>query len=144
MLEWDGRLKNTHSVQVLKTAIPFFDVSVGERIDLEGLLGAIRPFTSGRERRILDLFLQFFQMRRMMEMMQVMQSMQQTQEMSGEAKTDPFDLLKAVMPSEQQETLDMMSAMMSMMQSDTDTHSDSPEEQAEENGGNGEDESVNF
>lgn len=144
MIEWDCRMQNTHSMQVLKTAIPFFDISVGERIDLEGLLGAIRPFTSGRERRILDLFLQFFQMRRMMEMMQVMQSMQQAQEMSGETPADPFELVRAMMPSDQQETLDMMSAMMSMMQSDPNTPSDSPEEQAEENGGKGENESVDF
>lgn len=142
MIEWDSRMKNTHSVQVLKTAIPFFDVSVGERIDLEGLLGAIRPFATGRERRVLDLFLQFFQMRRMMEMMQVMQAMQQAQEMSGEGPSDPFELVKAMMPADQQDTLDMVSAMMSMMQNDQDTSPDPPEQQAEENGG--ENESVDL
>ena len=94
MMEWDSRMHNTRSVQVLKAAIPFFDVSVGEQIDMEGLLSAVRPFSSGRERKMLDLFLQFFQMRRMMEMMQVMQSMQQAQERAGETPADPFDLLK--------------------------------------------------
>lgn len=142
MIEWDSRMKNTHSVKVLKTAIPFFDISVGERIDLEGLLGAVRPFTSGRERQILDLFLQFFQMRRMMEMMQVMQSMQQAQEMAGENPADPFDLVKAMIPADQQETLDMVSAMMSMMQSDQSPSSEPPSEQAGEDGE--EDESVDL
>lgn len=142
MMEWDSRMKNTHTVQVLKAAIPFFDVSVGDHIDLEGLLGAVRPFTAGRERKILDMFLQFFQMRHMMDMMQLMQSMQQAQEMAGETggvAADPFDMLKAMMPADQQETLDMVSAMMSMMQ---DGSSDSPEEQAEEDGGKNE--SVNL
>lgn len=144
MMEWDSRMKNTHSVKVLKTAIPFFDVSVGERIDLEGLLGAIRPFTSGRERRILDLFLQFFQMRRMMEMMQVMQSMQQAQEMAGEGPADPFEMVKAMMPADQQDTLDMVAAMMSMMQTDPGTSSES-EPSGEQAGEDGEkDESVDF
>ena len=78
MLEWDGRLNNAQSVQILKAAIPFLDVSVGEKIDLEGLLGAVRPFSSGRERKIIDMFLQVFQMKHMMEMMQLMQAMQQT------------------------------------------------------------------
>ncbi len=141
MMEWDSRMQNTHSVQVLKAAIPFFDVSVGERIDMEGLLGAIRPFAAGRERRILDLFLQFFQMRHMMEMMQMMQAMQQAQEMAGESGGgDPFDMLKAMMPADQQETLDMVSAMMSMMQQESS--SDSPEEQAGEDGDHNE--SVDF
>lgn len=140
MMEWDCRMQNTHSMQVLKTAIPFFDVSVGERIDLEGLLGAIRPLTSGREKKIIDLFLQFFQMRRMMEMMQVMQSVQQAQEMSGEKGTDSFDLLRAMVPPDKQETFDMMSSMMAMMQSEPEP----PQEQEEENGGKGEDESVDF
>lgn len=142
MMEWDGRMQNTHSVKVLKTAIPFFDVSVGERIDLEGLLGAVRPFTSGREQRVLDLILQFFQMRRMMEMMQVMQSMQQAQEMAGEGPSDPFELVKAMMPADQQETLDMVSAMMSMMQSDDNTSPEPPSEQEGEDGE--EDESVDL
>jgi len=62
MIEWDSRMQNNHSVKILKTALPFFDIEVGERIDMEGLLTAIRPFVSGKERRILDMILQFFQM----------------------------------------------------------------------------------
>ena len=37
MMKWDSRMHNTRSVQVLKVAIPFFDVSEGELIDVEGL-----------------------------------------------------------------------------------------------------------
>ena len=43
MMKWDSRMHNTRSVQVLKVAIPFFDVSEGELIDVEGLLQAIHP-----------------------------------------------------------------------------------------------------
>lgn len=146
MMEWDSRMHNTRSVQVLKAAIPFFDVSVGEQIDMEGLLSAVRPFSSGRERKMLDLFLQFFQMRRMMEMMQVMQSMQQAQERAGETPADPFDLLKTMLPAEEQETLDMVSSMMAMMQSSS-PDSDVTGEQAPENDKKGEDgeyEGVDF
>ena len=60
MIEWDGRMQNNHMVKVLKAVIPFFDVSEGEKIDLEGVLGAIRPYASGKEQRILDMMLQFF------------------------------------------------------------------------------------
>ena len=49
MIEWDSRMRDNHSVQILKTVIPFFDVAVGERIDLEGLLSAVRPFAAGSE-----------------------------------------------------------------------------------------------
>lgn len=121
MMEWDSRMRDNHSVQVLKTVIPFFDVAVGERIDMEGLLSAVRPFTQGRERRFLDIFLQFFQMQRMMEMMQMVQSMQQFTEAAGGEPQDGsgaspamFEMLKAMIPPEQQDMVDMMSAMMAM------------------------------
>ena len=51
MMKWDSRMHNTRSVQVLKVAIPFFDVSEGELIDVEGLLQAIHPLTCGRDRK---------------------------------------------------------------------------------------------
>ena len=57
MFDWDNRMKNTRNVQILKTVIPFFDVSVGESIDLEGLFQAIRPFTGKRERQMVDRLL---------------------------------------------------------------------------------------
>ena len=124
MMEWDSRMQNKHTVQILKSALPFFDVEIGENIDMEGLLQAIRPFVSGKERRMVDMFLQFFQMERMLQMMQVIQSMQQAQnfasEMSGNQEADSegmFEMLKAMLPPEQLESIDMITAMMSMMQS---------------------------
>lgn len=135
MIEWDSRMHNNHCVKVLKAAIPFFDVEVGESINLEGLFRAIRPFAPGRERRMVDLFLQFFQMRRMMEMMQLFQTMQ---EMQGESREEPdggdgaaaggtgrpggmsapdmMSMLRAMIPPEQQGMMDTVSAMMTMMQ----------------------------
>lgn len=140
MMEWDSRMQNNHSVKVLKAAIPFLDVEIGEKIDMEGLLQAVRPFAAGRDRKILDIFLQFFQMRRMMEMMQLVQAMQEMQsaaqnfpgstdgEVTDENPSgqDPFmgmpspdmmSMLKTMIPPEQQEMVDSMTAMMSMMQS---------------------------
>ncbi len=132
MMEWDSRMHNNHCVKVLKAAIPFFDVEVGESINLEGLFRAIRPFAPERERRMVDLFLQIFQMRRMMEMMQLFQTMQ---EMQGESRENPdggngaaaggtgtmpspdmMSMLKAMIPPEQQGMMDTVSAMMTMMQ----------------------------
>ncbi|MCH5252186.1 MAG: hypothetical protein J1F22_04370 [Lachnospiraceae bacterium] len=127
MIEWDSRMQNNHSVQLLKAAIPFFDVAVGEMIDLEGLFRAIRPFTGGRERWVIDILLQFFQMERMMSMMQLMNAMQSRE---GDPQ-DMSDILRATLSPEQQDTVDMVSSMMSMMQM--------PEEAGKE-----EDESVDF
>ncbi len=99
MMEWDSRMKNTYTVQVLKAAIPFFDVSVGESIDLEGLFGAIRPFATSRESRIVDMILQFFQMRRMLDLMSMMQSMQE----DTDGGMDLFSIFEAIWPGEQQD-----------------------------------------
>lgn len=154
MMEWDSRMHNTQSVQILKAAIPFLDVSVGEKIDLEGLLGAIRPFASGKERRMIDMFLQLFSMKHMMEMMQLMQSMQEmqqaqemAQEMSGNKDTassmmggmDPMELIKTMVPPEQQDTVEMMMSMMSAMQTDTP-----PSSASEQEGKENDHESVDF
>lgn len=138
MMEWDSRMYNTQGVQILKAAIPFLDVSVGEKIDLEGLLGAIRPFVSGKERRVIDMLLQFFSMKHMMEMFQLMQSMQamqQAQEMSDDngdssmmGGMNPMDLVKTMVPPEQQETVEMMMSMMSAMQDSNPTPSANEQE----------------
>ena len=72
MMKWDSRMHNTRSVQVLKVAIPFFDVSEGELIDVEGLLQAIHPLTCGRERKMMDSVMSFFQMRHMMDLFRMM------------------------------------------------------------------------
>ena len=84
MMNWDSRMRNNQSVQMLKAAIPFLDIGVGENIDLAGLLRAVRPFAGIREGRVMDMMLQFFQIRDMMHMVQLMQSMQQVSEDSGE------------------------------------------------------------
>lgn len=142
MMEWDSRMYNTQGVQILKAAIPFLDVSVGEKIDLEGLLGAIRPFVSGKERRVIDMLLQFFSMKHMMEMFQLMQSMQamqQAQEMSDDngdssmmGGMNPMDLVKTMVPPEQQETVEMMMSMMSAMQ-DSNPNPSANEQEGKEN-----------
>lgn len=130
MLEWDSRIQNNQSIKILKTAIPFFDIDIGEQIDLEGLLAAVRPFSRGRERHVLDMILQFFQMRHMMDMLQVVQAMQEMQSRQGEtsaeagderrqqagAPTDGmFEMLKNSLSPEQQDMVDMAMAVMSMM-----------------------------
>ena len=142
MMEWDSRMYNTQGVQILKAAIPFLDVSVGEKIDLEGLLGAISPFVSGKERRVIDMLLQFFSMKHMMEMFQLMQSMQamqQAQEMSDDngdssmmGGMNPMDLVKTMVPPEQQETVEMMMSMMSAMQ-DSNPNPSANEQEGKEN-----------
>lgn len=158
MMEWDSRMKNNQGVKVLKAAIPFLDVAIGEQINIEGLLGAVRPFIYGRERQLIDLLLQFFQMRRMFDMMQLVQSMQQMQEMaesvsetgesdgeSPKSKAEPsgmpspemLSMIKAMVPPEQQEMVDSMMAMVSMMQSQ-------PKEQAVGNEESNESEPVDF
>lgn len=70
-------MQNNHGVKVLKAAIPFLDIDIGEKIDFRGLLTAIRPFASGREAKMLDIILQFFQIQDMMEMVKVFQAMQE-------------------------------------------------------------------
>ena len=80
MMNWDSRMRNNQSVQMLKAAIPFLDIEAGESIDLAGLLRAVRPFAGIREGRVMDMILQFFQIQDMMQMVQLMQSMQQVAE----------------------------------------------------------------
>ena len=130
MLEWDSRIQNNQSIKILKTAIPFFDIDIGEQIDLEGLLAAVRPFSRGRERHVLDMILQFFQMRHMMDMLQVVQAMQEMQSRQGETSAEAgderrqqagapmdgmFEMLKNSLSPEQQDMVDMAMAVMSMM-----------------------------
>ena len=151
MLEWDNRVQDNHSVQVLKAVIPFFDIAIGETVDMEGLLGAVRQFASRKERQIIDMILQLFQMRRMMSMMQMMRTMQAAQEAQGEQGADDggfspdmFDMMKTMLPPEQQGTLDMAAAMMSMMQMGEGENPESESEPEEEAREEGQDESVNF
>ncbi len=80
MMNWDSRMRNNQSVQMLKAAIPFLDIEAGESIDLAGLLRAVRPFAGIREGRVMDMILQFFQIQDMMQMVSLVQSMQQVAE----------------------------------------------------------------
>lgn len=152
MMEWDSRMKNNQGVKVLKAAIPFLDVAIGETINIEGLLGAVRPFVCGKERQVLDVFLQFFQMRRMFDMMQLVQSMQQMQDMAegfsgadesggetpgekagagGMPSPEMLSMLKAMVPPDQQDMVDSMMALVSMMQSQPDKQDGGNEEDNE-------------
>ena len=138
MMEWDSRMKNNQGVKVLKAAIPFLDVAIGETIN--------------KERQVLDVFLQFFQMRRMFDMMQLVQSMQQMQDMAegfsgadesggetpgekagagGMPSPEMLSMLKAMVPPDQQEMVDSMMALVSMMQSQPDKQDGGNEEDNE-------------
>lgn len=141
MINWDGRMQNTHIVKILKAAIPFLDVPAGEKIDIEGFLGAMRPYAAGRERHLIDMLLQFFQMQHMMEMMQLVQSMQEMQQAQQDGGNgNPMDWIKGMVPAEQQETVDLMMSMMSAMQDADTTTSDEDQHNNKE----GENESTYF
>ena len=127
MMKWDSRMHNTRSVQVLKVAIPFFDVSEGELIDVEGLLQAIHPLTCGRERKMMDSVMSFFQMRHMMDLFRMMH------EASGaEGTENPFEMLKMLMPEESQKDFEMISSMMEMMQAASVEQPEQAENEGEE------------
>ena len=66
MIEWDSRMQNNHSVKVLKAAIPFLDVEVGQDIDMAGLLNAVRPFLDNQDAKFADMVLQMVQMMQQM------------------------------------------------------------------------------
>ena len=66
MIEWDSRMQNNHSVKVLKAAIPFLDVEVGQDIDMAGLLNAVRPFLDNQDAKFADMVLQIVQMMQQM------------------------------------------------------------------------------
>ena len=75
MIEWDSRMQNNHSVKVLKAAIPFLDVEVGQDIDMAGLLNAVRPFLDNQDAKFADMVLQIVQWKDMLQMVQMMQQM---------------------------------------------------------------------
>lgn len=70
MIEWDSRMQNNHSVKVLKAAIPFLDVEVGQDIDMAGLLNAVRPFLDNQDAKFGDMVLQIVQWKDMLQMAQ--------------------------------------------------------------------------
>ena len=111
MLQWEGKIVDNTNVQLIKAALPYLDLPVGNRIDLEGLLRSIRKFCRKNERQLIDLLLQIFMFRRVGEMMSVVQECQSTESgMEG-----MMDILKGQMSPEQQEMFDMMSVLMTAM-----------------------------
>ncbi len=130
MLGWEGRIWDNKSIMVIKAALPFLDIPVGETIDLEGLLRAIRCFCQEREQQLIDMLLNMFMMKRVFSMMNVMSEMNASQESSG-GMEHMLDLLKSQMPQEQQEMFEMMSMMMSAaggFTKETEQEDDSTEE----------------
>ena len=79
MIEWDSRMQNNHSVKVLKAAIPFLDVEVGQDIDMAGLLNAVRPCLDNQDAKFADMVLQIVQWKDMLQMVQMMQQMAQSE-----------------------------------------------------------------
>lgn len=132
MFEWEGRILDNKSIQLMKAALPYLDIPVGDVIDLEGLLRAVRNFCHQKEQKIIDMLLGLFMMKRVMSIMNVMNQMNQMdpmgeagnagQSMNGMQSMDTMqsmnsmlDILKSQMPKEQQEMFDMVSVMMSAM-----------------------------
>lgn len=122
MFDWEGRILDNKSIMMIKAALPFLDVPVGEVVDLEGLLRAIRCFCRQQEQKMIDFLLQFFMMKRMMTIMAAVGEAQN----SDQGMEKMMDLLKSQIPKEQQDMFEMMSMMMSM--SDTQSDAEAPAE----------------
>lgn len=110
MFDWEGRILDNKSIMMVKAALPFLDLPVGNVVDIEGLLRAIRGFCLKREQKMIDMILNFFMMKRMMSIMSMMNETQNSERgMEG-----VIELLKSQVPKEQQDMFEMMSMMMSM------------------------------
>lgn len=110
MFDWEGRILDNKSIMMVKAALPFLDLPVGNVVDIEGLFRAIRGFCHKREQRMIDMILNFFMMKRMMSIMTMMNETQNSERgMEG-----MIDLIKSQIPKEQQDMFEMMSMMMSM------------------------------
>lgn len=127
MFDWEGRILDNKSIMVVKAALPFLDIPVGEIVDMEGLLRAIRNFCYQREQKLIDMLLNFFMMKRMMSVMSMMNEAQNT----GQGMEGMFEILKSQIPKEQQEMFDMMSMMMSMSEMSDGEADRSGDEEAE-------------
>lgn len=121
MFEWEGRILDNKSIQVVKAALPYLDIPVGNIIDIEGLLRAVRGFCHQREQKMIDMFLNFFMMKRVMSVMTVMNQMNGSGN-SGQGMDGMLNVLKSQMPKEQQEMFDMVSGMMSAMAESSAEH----------------------
>jgi hypothetical protein len=105
-------------------------------VDMEGLFKAIREFGNEKERRMVDMMINFFQMKRMMEMVKMMQEMQEMQKKSNDMSSKNeqscsekkksssgekqdmdamMEFLKSSMPKDQQDNFDMIQMAMAMM-----------------------------
>lgn len=110
MFDWEGRILDNKSIMMVKAALPFLDIPVGNVVDIEGLFRAIRGFCHKREQKMIDMILNFFMMKRMMSIMAMMNETQNSERgMEG-----MIDLIKSQVPKEQQDMFEMMSMMMSM------------------------------
>ncbi len=112
MLGWEGRIWDNKSIMMIKAALPFLDIPVGETVDMEGLLRAVRCFCREQEQRLIDMLLNWLMMKRIFSMMSMMNEMNTASESSGGGMEHMLDLLKSQMPKEQQEMFEMMSMMM--------------------------------
>lgn len=117
MFDWDGRILDNNSILAVKAALPFLDIPVGDVIDLEGLLRAVRGFCARKEQKMIDMFLQVFMMKKMFTVMNAMNEAQN----SAAGMEGMFDILKSQIPKEQQEMFDMMSVMMAAMETPSDS-----------------------
>ncbi len=111
-LDWEGRLVDNKSILVLKAALPYLDIPVGNVIDFEGMLRAIRCHCQEKEQRFVDTLLNLFMMKRMFSMMSLLNVTNASSEGGMEGM---LEMLKSQMPKEQQEMFDMMSMMMTAM-----------------------------
>ncbi len=69
-------------------------------VDIEGLFKAIRKFGSDNDRRMVDMFLNFFQMKRMMDMVKMMQTMQEMEKKQKENQKESQTASEAYRSSE--------------------------------------------
>ena len=113
MLGWEGRILDNKSIMIIKAALPFLDIPVGETVDMEGLLRAVRCFCKEQEQRLIDMLLNVFMMKRVFSMMSMMNEMNAAPEHANGGMEYMMELLKSQMPKEQQEMFDMMAMMMS-------------------------------
>lgn len=127
MLDWEGRILDNTSIQVVKAALPFLDVPVGESVDLEGLLRAVRNFFGGASQKRIDMILQIFMMKRAFGFFKIFQEMNQAgEEESPEKRSERlFDLLKEQIPEEQRDMIDLWQMMFQA--SEEETHPDESE-----------------
>lgn len=136
MFEWEGRILDNKSIMMVKAALPYLDIPVGDIVDLEGLLRTVKKFCRIREQKVIDMILNFFMMKRMMSMMNLMNQASQmgTDGSSGLGLEGMLEMLKSQMPREQQDMFDMVFMMMSAMAAESSAENVEEEHQDGESG----------